>query len=150
MKKFIVFFAFSFFVLSLFGQIHNQIPQNDISTSTNLEVLANKGNKVYLNSSDTFSIEGLQFLKEGLQEFNYWTIVDSPDKADFIILLKCKKQQQMTVVAVYSSSSFINANGEIVLQTKEYKCTPTAFNKYNSFKGSVTKMIDKAYKKKWL
>ena len=149
MKKLLSIIMFLFFATSIFGQIHNSIPKNDISISTNLQVLANKGNKVYLNSTDTFSTEGLPFLKEGLQEFDYWTVVDSPEQADFIIQLKCRKVQQLTVVAVYSLSTFINANGENVLQTKEYKGTPTAFNGYNSFKGSVLKMIDKEYKKKF-
>ena len=149
MKKLLFVICFTIITLSVFSQIHTEITKNDISTSTNLHILANKGNKVYLNAVDTYSEKGIPFLKEGLHEFDYWTIVDSPEKADFIITLKCRKVQQMTVVAVYSTSSFINANGDIVLETKEYKGTPTAFNGYNSFKGSVLKMIDKAYKKKF-
>lgn len=149
MKKFISVVLFSVLVTSVFGQIHKDIPKNDISTSTDVQVLANKGNKVYLNAVDTYSEEGIPFLKEGLQEFDYWMVVENPDQADFIINLKCRKQQQMTVVAVYSTSLFINANGDIVLETKEYKGTPTAFNSYNSFKGSILKIIDKAYKKKF-
>jgi hypothetical protein len=133
----------------VYSQTYNSVPENDVSTSTDISVLARKGNKVLLVANDEVSTEGLKHLHNGLNEFNYWIVVDSPEEADFIIELTCVKKLQITAYVVYSSSRFINANGKAILETKEYKGSPTAFNDFNALNGSIQKMIEKDYRKKF-
>jgi len=149
-NKLLAAVIYSFIFSSAFTQSYPSIPKNDVSTSTNIDILARKGNKVYLSADDEISIEGLVFLNEDLTEYNYWVIVESPQEADFIIELNCIKKFRVTTYAVYTSSKFINADGKTILETKEYKSTPTAFNEFNALKGSIQEMIHKEYKKKFI
>ena len=148
-NKLLTVVIYSFIFSSAFTQSYLSIPKNDISTSTDIAILAKKGNKVYLSANDTISKEGLVFLNDGLEEYNYWVIVESPKESDFIIELNCIKKFRVTTYAVYTSSKFINADGKTIFETKEYKSTPTAFNEFNALKGSIQEMIKKDYTKKF-
>ncbi len=141
--------AYCLIISSAVAQPYHSIPKNDISTSTDISILAKKGNKMFLSADDEISKEGLKYLHDGLTEYGYWVLVNSPEESDFIIELKCIKKFRVTTYALYTSSKFINADGKIIFETKKHKSTPTAFNEFNALKGSIQEMIKKDYKKKF-
>ncbi|RYY57476.1 MAG: hypothetical protein EOO09_02590 [Chitinophagaceae bacterium] len=116
--------------------------------------IASKGNKVYIEntSKNDNAVKTADELKERVGEWNYWTVVNSPAEADFVLAAETEVSKGITATS-WGGKSYVltgkikDKKGEVVWESNSYKSSPNGTNGFNSSKAVVKKMIRDLKKK---
>lgn len=104
--------------------------------------LLKKGNNVFIAVPNGNSLESCKYFFLNLRGWNYWNIVNSPDKAHFII-------------EFYMEPKTFDFANWIVFKTREkveflrspiYRSSTTSLNGYNPYKAGANKVMNKFLK----
>lgn len=117
--------------------------------------LTQKGNKVYVEgvSKNENSMEAVKALRQELNEWGYWQVVNEKSNSNFTLKVDVKTSEGITLTSWGGTSytmvgQIVDKNDSVTWESSQYKSSPNGTNGFNSGRAVVNKFV-KALKKKY-
>lgn len=112
----------------------------------NISEIFKKGNKVYVTKELEVPADAVEFVKDNLKEWGYWTVVDTPEEADFQIRYFFK---ELGMARRSASISLLTRNNIEFKSSKKYTEGPAIWNGYSGSRGVASAVVEKFLKKEF-